>query len=356
MALVDKLFISGVWVESAIRYANTTGTPIVSAEESGSGELLSDDYTLEFSAVMAGTATVTVVSASPNNPYRKVVTGVPVDDVTEVENVIPGVKLIFNNTTANGDDALVHIGSYEGTFDAFGVDAGDPSDGVKHRVENTGTGAVSDAKARLLTQAVLVKKTGKVFNWIKPFAEDAAEKVEGGGSNRIMPYQLKVVGTSGAGAGKICNLQLNTGTIGVPVWTTFPADSILDLSTGDLVSGTGLKSIDTYEYRIVDGGDLDSLQFALSADRVNNDIANVLIFPSRFTQIAEDIAGVEGTYGTSDVDLTQTGESAGVIQPGEVADYWVRTLVPLNANAESNPYPAMVALEASETGSAGWEE
>lgn len=346
MALVDKVFVGGVWIDSRVKRTNMSGTPVTSVAESGTGEMIPDEYALTLSAVAGGTATVTVASSSPNNPYNgKVVTGVPLDGVTAVTNVVPGVAIIFSATGANGNTADVFAGQFLGIFDASGVEAGVPSDGVRHQVVNTGTAPVSDAKAMLLTQAVLVKKTGTVFSWIKSFADDAVEKTVGGGSDRVMPYALKTIAVSGVGVAKVATLQVDGVTLG--------AASILDLNTGTEVSGTGLKAISGQSYRILTGN-LEGLEFAISPECATNDIANVLVFNSRFIQIAPDEDGSEGAYGTVDVPLTQEGVSAGVIEPSGEAYYWVRVLVPLSGNSESNPHPINVALQASESGEAGW--
>jgi hypothetical protein len=347
MALIDQLFISGVWVDANSRLTNTSGTPVVSALFNGQGRALSDEYSLTFNTVVAGTgANVVVQSLSPNNPYRAT-KAILLDNATVYKDVIPGISLVFSNNGGftNGWTASVKVGEFLGTFDAFGGDAGTPSDGVRHRIHNTGTGAVSAAKARILPIAKFVKKTGNVFDSIKFFAEGATEKTAGGGSARVMPYVMTITGTAGAGAGKTCTVQVD----GV----TFPASSLRNLSTGIDQDGTSVKCLATTFYRVV-LGNLTGLEFAIAPAAANGDTANLLIFSPRFCQIAPDVAGEEGAYDTADVNLTQSGEATGVIQPDNYAYYWRRVTVPNGGNAESNPYPIDVALSATETGAAGW--
>jgi hypothetical protein len=184
MALKDQTLVSAVWTDSAVRATNTSGTPLTSAADSGTGEAISDEYTLVLSAVSGGTATVTVSTTSPNNPYNGAVfTGVALDGVTLYRNIVPGAVLVFSGTGANGNTAVVRLGLYAGTFDAFGAGAGVPSAGVRHRVVNDGTGAVSNAKARVLNHAVQVRIGGHVFEYVRPFAAAATEKVAGGGGS-----------------------------------------------------------------------------------------------------------------------------------------------------------------------------
>jgi hypothetical protein len=347
MGLKDQLFISGVWTTAAVRGANVSGTPLTSAVPSGTGEEIPDVYTLTVSVRVGGTGTVTVSCNSKNNPYdTDVHTGVNFDGATQYKNIVPGATLVFAVAGANGNTATITIGDPYGEFDASGVGAGTPTTGVRHRILNDGTSNVTGAKAKLLTQAVLVRRTNKVFEYIKPFASGATEKTVGGGSNQVAPYALLVNSVAGSGPSKTCNLNVDGVVLG--------AASVLDLTTGSSVSGTGLKASGTYPYRI-QSGPLSGLEFSIDPGVVNSDTANVLIFTSRYTQIAPDASGVAGTYGTADVDLTESGQATGVITPSGVAYFWVRFLVPATANNESNPYPAKVAVTASLSTAAGWE-
>lgn len=345
--LSDQLFIGGVWVDSAVQGSNDVGTPIVSAVQSGTGEEISDTYALTISNRVGGTGDVTVASSSPNNPYDgRVTIGVLFDDSTENIEVIPGVSIVFDNAAANGNEATVIVGDPKGSFDASGVGAGTPTAGVRHRVSNDGANAVSEAKARLLTQAVYVRKVGDAFEYASPFAPNATEKTAGGGSSRVMPYALKIDNTAGSGGGKTCDLLIDGGAIGT--------DHIQDLVTGDLTDGIGLKAVGASNPYLFVDGPLEGLEFAIHPDCADDDIANILIFPSRYVQIASDTAGVAGTYGTADVDLTEAGQSPGVITASGVAYYWTRALVPASASNESNPYPFNVAIQANQAQDAGW--
>lgn len=350
MSLKDQLFISGVWTDSDVRGSNTAGTPIISAVKGQTGESISDTYILTISVRTGGTATVTVtVPTDSSNPYHgRVVTLVPMDDTTPVSNIIPGTIIVFDNAAANGNTASITIGDPYGSFDASGIDAGVPTTGVRHRVHNTGTAEVSNAAAKLLDMAIQVKKIGKVFDFISPYADGAIEKIAGGGSNQTKPYVLTISSISGSGPTKIANLSVDT--------VLFGAASILDITSGLNVSGTGLKALgSTYPYTVI-SGNLSGLTFSIDPACANSDAANVLIFPSRYVQTTEDISGVEGTYGTADVTLTEAGQDDGVITPSGVAYYWARFVVPASANNESNPYPCNIALSASQSTAAGWED
>jgi hypothetical protein len=347
MSLVDKILISAVWVASAVRFSNTSGTVLTSATDATNGRAIADEYTLTLSAVSSGTGTVTVGTTSPNNPYKgRVVTGVSLNGTTIYKNIIPGVSLVFSASGANTNVGSVLVGQYLGTFDAFGGGAGVPSASTRHQVINTGSGAVSAAVASLKTQAICVDRTGTVFNYVKPFAIGSTEKTAGGGSARVMPYAISVANTTGSGSSKVTDLLVDGVTLG--------AGSLLDVSAGTTVSGSGIKAITPSYVYIVQTGPLTGMEFAIDPSVANGNTANILVFPSRYVQIAPDVSGDPGTWGTADVDLTQSGQGTGVIQPAGDAYYHTRILVPAGASSESNPYPANVALVATETGAAGW--
>jgi hypothetical protein len=346
MALVDQIDLGAGFVNSLVRMSNTSGTVLVSAVDADSGEMIADEYTLTLSAVGGGTGTVTVGALSPNNPFNgRVKTSVALNGSTIYKDIIPGVSLVFSGSGANTNTASVKTGSYLGTFDSAGIGGGIPSSGVRHKVVNSSANTVTAAKAELLTQAIMVKKIGLAVSYVEPFADGATEKIAGGGSSRVMPYLLAISGVAGSGAGKTCNLSVDGVTLG--------AASVRDRATGILVSGTGLKAIDSYSY-IIATGPLTGLIFNIDPACANSDTCNILIFPSRYIQIAPDVAGVEGAYGVVDVDLTQSGQATGTILTSQAAYYWSRILVPGSANNESNPYPAQVALTGVDAGAAGW--
>ena len=344
--LTDQVQVGGVFTDSNVRAVNDTGTLLVSAASANTGEELADEYTLVLSSVSAGSGTITVTAASPNNPFGgRVVSSVLLDGTTARKDIVPGVSLTFTSGSSNGHSSTVFVGVALGTFDSAGVEAGVPSAGVRHKVVNNGDTTVNGAKARLLTQAILVKKTGLVFSDIESFAVGATEKVAVG-TARTSPYQISVSSTSGSGAGKVVNLLIDGAA--------FPSNSIRDLTTNALSNGSSLKAVSPdYPYLVI-SGPLTGLQFSLNPAATTGDSANVLIFPSRYVQIAPDVSGAEGTYNVTDVNLTESGQSAGVITAGHAAYYWVRVVVPQSAASESNPYPAMIALESVEAGSADW--
>lgn len=341
--LIHELFEGAAWVDSRARLTNTNGTPLVSAVSNESGRRIPDNYSLTFADVVVGvSANVTIATDAPDNKYRGV-KAVVLDGATIHRDVIPGLDLVFSGlgTFTAAWTATVKVGEFLGTFDAFGGSAGTQQVPRRYRVRNAGTGTVSNAKARLLPMVRSTAQVGLVFSMIKPFAEGATEKQEGGGSVKVMSYALSILNVAGAGAGKTAELRVD----GVAL----PANSISDVADGTLHDGTGLKAVAPGRiYRVVLGA-LTGLEFSLDANVANGDWAKVLIFATRFRRVAPEAApNVAGVYGTADVVLTAVGSPAGQIPPGESAYYWADMLVPSGGNASSNPLATDVAITATE--------
>ncbi len=344
MSLVDQILVNTTWVNTNTRWANSVGTPIVSALYVEDGSAISDEFTLFFSSVVAGTsATATLSTKSANNPYNGRSKTVTLDGTTPSTDLIPGLTLVFSASGSFTSSwvSLIKLGEYFGSYSP-----GDSPAGERHAALNSGSGRVTNAVASLRNVAVMVKITGKALAGIRRFAVGSTEKTTTVNSQlHTMPYALTIANTTGSGSSKVADLLIDGATLA--------AGAVLDLQTNTTSASTALKALSTYFYRIT-SGPLTGLEFAIDAACANADKANVLIFPPRFLQIAPDVAGVAGTYGTSDVVLTQAGQAAGVILSGAQGFYWVQLNIPYSASAQSNPYPSNLALVGNETFAAGF--
>lgn len=340
-AQIEETAGSTTFVAMGARFTNSTGTPLVSADANENGEAIADVYTLTFTSVIAGTsATVTVSAESPNNPYDgRVKTGVLLDDTTVYDDIIGGVDLVFDNSGSFTGSwaAEVRVGHPFGAFNAFPPDAGTPSGSRQIQVENTGADDAQNCVARLIPVVKRYRITNHVFERLRPFAESAVEKLSG---LQIAPYVITVSGVLGSGASKTMDFRVDGSAVDVI--------NLTDQSTG---TSDDLNVVDFYR---ITSGNLEDVEFKLSQDAVSSNEENLLVFEHRFSQIAADVAGTPGSFGTADIDLTESGEATGTITPAGTALFWVRVLVPDGGNAESNPYQCDVALEGSVSGSAGW--
>lgn len=337
------ILVDGNWVDASSILSNDTGTPVVSADANFSGRSISDSYVLEFSSVVPVTsAVVKVACGSSSNPYNdQVGVSVALDGATVYSDIVPGIDLVFSDDGGftGSWQATVVIGSPFGRFNAFPPDSGDPSDGVRVKVVNSGADDGSACRARLLPVLKPVKRTGVVLDSIHAPAEGATEKLV---SDSVAPYALNATGVAGIGPAKTMDIDVDGSPFGVI--------NLTDSTTGP---STGLGVVDWY--RATDG-DLQGMEFKLSEDAAEADTENVLCFSQRFSQLAPDQAGVPGDWATTDVDLTEDGQATGVITASGAAYFWVRVLVVDGGNAKSNPYVIDVAVEGASLLSAGWED
>ena len=336
------ILVDGVWTDASAILDNGVGTPVASAAANFDGRGISDIYELAFSSVVPGvSATVKVTCRSTSNPYDdQVGTSVDLDGATAYSDIVPGVDLVFSDDAGFGStwEASVTVGNPFGAFNAFPPDSGEPSDGVRVKVVNSGSAAGTDCKARLLPVLKRVKMTGVVMAGMHPSAEGATEKLSG---EQVAPYGLSAFNVSGSGAAKIMDLHLD----GAP----FDAQNLTDQTIGS----TAFNVVDWY--RAI-SGPLTGMEFKLSEDAVNGDSENVLCFSQRFSQTAPDQSGVPGDWGIGDLVLTEDGQDDGTISAAGAAYFWLRVLVVDGGNSSSNPYAVDVALEGTAEESAGWED
>jgi hypothetical protein len=338
-----------------MRVSNVVGAMLDEASMVGDAQYMDagaipDEYTLEVLTLVGTVLGIKVTSASGKNPWDRTVSGFDIDaEGYFSDKLVPGVFIYFTGSTppAVGDKSVIKVGSYGGAFINGGENAGDPSAAIRHRVNNEGTNPVTLCKARLLTQVLAAAKVtthgSPIFISLRPYAVGAVEKTDA--DRRVVPYALKVVNVvRDAFFATSLDLQVDGVTLG--------AASIRNLTTDTLVSGVGL-TVQTfaspYPYRI-ETGPLTGLEFVLHQQCEENDITNVLVFPSRYVQLAPDITGDPGVFALDDIDL-------GTIEAGSDAFYWSRIVVPDGANSISNPYPCNIYLEGTEdeAGSAGWD-
>lgn len=260
------------------------------------------------------------------------------DGATAYDNIVPSVDLVFSDAAGFLDTwtAQVRVGRYAGGFAAFGAGAGVPGAGRRHRVENTGTGPATACAVQIVNIVKLYPKVGEIFEFVKPFAENAVEKLDG---DQTAPYAITVENKAGAGASITADIKVDGALVNV-------RDEDDNVTTSE-----DLTVVDIYT---IDDGDLEGVVFKLSQSILNTATANILIFENLHTQIAEDIAGAAGTYGTTDVPLTEDGEAEGTITAGGVAHYWERTLVADGSSSSRNPAPGDVRLVGSVSDGAGW--
>jgi hypothetical protein len=340
---IEEAALSGTFVDASCRLSNTSGTPVVSAVSNGDGGAIAGVYSLTFDdSDPAVDATVKVNADSPNNPnIDSVGKTVLLDGTTIYKNVLRGVDLVFDDDAGFLDTwtAQIKVGLSFGAAESFGASAGIPGTSRKVRVENTGSESASNCIAELVNIVKHWAKVGTIFARVFPFAESATEKLTDG---QVSPYAITVENVTGSDESKIMDVLFD-GSL-------FDVINLTDSSEG---TSEGLNVVDRYR---ITSGSLQDVEFLLSEDAEDSSTANILIFSTRFMQIAPDESGSPGTFGTADIDLTESGQATGTITAGGFADFHVRILVTEGGNSLSNPYPLDVRVSGLVSSGAGWSD
>lgn len=104
-----------------VRFYNSSGTPVVSADRRDLGEgsyvlgqyngqLIADTYTLDFTT---GPQVAVTAGMGSKNPWHNATpVSITADDATVHYGIIPGLGLVFSSGTANGNQAIVTVGAY----------------------------------------------------------------------------------------------------------------------------------------------------------------------------------------------------------------------------------------------------
>jgi hypothetical protein len=354
-----------------LRYANAESL-ITAATLEGTGREIADVYTITVSDFAAGspnTFTATVTTASTKNPYHSTVfAGVVADGATARRDIIPGVTLTFtaSGSLANGWSSTVSIGWYAGTQVAGNpsgvqlswasgvglpglgsVAAGEPGAIGKFLLTNTGAESLADAKLEFFPRLKLVNKT---LPWglhsIEVIDTTPVERVAGDG--QILPITFTFANLDTAASPDEIDVLMNEGSGAA----TF---DVRDLDAGANITSTQLKMDGTTRYQIRESGaKLENAIFRVATTATTAAVENVLAFNRRNVEFALDVAGTPGTWGTSSLTLTQSGQPTGVILPGGTVAVWVRWNIPATASAKQNVFPGDLVASYALTGIAGW--
>lgn len=328
---------------------------------------LPGSYRFEVTDIIGTDAEITITCEDESNPYHGL-TGLRSFDFggDSYDNLAPGFSIgLGDYCNGNGDPVIgdavnVIIGLHRGKIV---VDPTADTEYVfisRHTVVNTNDDFVNsnndtntNCKARVLPRIHLYPvDSGPIYRadnstWMRPLPycdTDAVPKYSG---NTLVPYHLSIQNISGSGTSKICDLYLDGVLVG--------AGALLNMQTGATVSGTGIHFPDAgftspysfmYPYKFLTGP-LKGMVFTMWVGTDTVSEGYVMVIPQNYIEIAPDNDGEPGDWGTADVVLTETGQSAGTITFGGEAHYWSRVKVPANVR-EVNPYIASVALEFDE--------
>jgi hypothetical protein len=301
-----------------MRWQNTVSTPIIGAEWLDDGEAISDVYTV------AATSSSTVNVTAEDTKNEVVATGISVtaDDSTWNYGVIPGVRIQFSSSLANGWTGKISIGalmdSGGGTTDRFnvGVVQSDTVSTQRRIVAvNVGSEDSVNTEVRALPGFFLEDNAQAWIDFLQnhtdPTRDDIAEEGE-----YDITYSDFQVGTPDT----------------VDVWVNKDGGGAVKAVEDAEMDGT------LYQYGVpgyIDAQDpFKGLGFAFTNDP-GDPSALTHTFHVRqgyaYVEFAPDVTGSPGTWQPTPLTLTETGQTSGTITASGLAYYWFRLNVPQSA-------------------------
>ena len=303
-----------------LRWENTVNTPIVSASWLGNGQAVAGVYTLVVDTT--GAAAVDITAADAKNPWAA--TGIPItaDGSTQNDDVLPGVGIVFSATASTGWTGKISIGA---TMDSGGVTA--------DRL-NVGIVEAGDTSTARRIAAVNVGD------------EDSAQ---------TNVYALPGFYLDGPGVELyVAELKLHPD----PSRHGSAVAGDFEITFADYQSGTSPKTVDVYVdgTKAIEDAKLDGVTayyygsgngYVDAADKLvglSIILANDPGDPSAKTfdlyvregsswcELADDSGGSPGTWGAGPLELTESGEVAGLITPAGFAYFHHRLNLPVGAS------------------------
>ena len=308
----------------ALRWENTTNTPIASATDLENGQAVADIYTLAFTEA-AGVVTVDITPGEGSkNPYGATGVTVTADDATENLNIVPGASIVLSSSIVTGWAAKVSFGARMtaagATTDILNIgviEAGNSSTAQRIAAVNVGT----DDSVQTTVDAVpgfYWEQTGAgdILLEINSHTDDTREHLAVKGTYAIT-FTTWADGV-GVNAGyKTCNVYVDGG---------------LCVTTAVFNGST------RYQYGVAgyeDGTDLlAGLSFILALSTDNPTAVTITLEVGEgddWVELAVDNAGSPGSYQTAALTLTEPGQTAGTIRTGQTSYFWCRWTLPAGA-------------------------
>ena len=302
-----------------LRFENTISTPIVGCEWLDDGEAISDVYTV---AATSGTA-VNVTADDPKNEVAETGISVTADDSTWNYGVVPGCRIQFSSSLANGWTGVISIG-------ALMDSGGSTSDRF-----NTGIVLSDDMSAQRRHAAVNVGSEDSAETEVYSLpgfyvADDAQPWIKTIQNHTALARQASAV----AADIEITYADYQSGSPDT-------ADVLTNIDGGGAVKTIEDAKLDGSElYQYGSGnGYIDGVDGLLGLGIIFNDNgdptsqAHDLFVRTGFAwmEFAPDVTGSPGTWQAGPLTLTELGETTGTITAGGYAYFWTRMVVPGSA-------------------------
>jgi hypothetical protein len=299
-----------------LRWENTVSTPLLSAAYLENGEAVAGVYTI----IGASGSTVNITADDPKNELIGTGLTVVADDATVNEDVLAGVGLVFSSSLATGWTAKVAVGalmaSDGGTSQRLNVgiiEAGSIS--TQRRIAAVNVGSEDSAETFVYGLPGYFVEGTDVEQYIKNVANHSSPS----------RHDLATPGDF-----VIAFADYQTG----PPQT---ADVLVD--TVKAIEDAKLDGAELYEHGTgngyIDGVDKFKGLGIIFEDLPGDPTAKSFNLHVRgsydWYEFAPDVTGSPGTWQAPPLQLTESGEVAGVITASGLAYFWVRVNVPSSA-------------------------
>jgi hypothetical protein len=334
----------------------TVGSPITSADLLYNGAELAEEYSLSASNVSGGTFDLLVETRNGLGPYHsESFSGVTADGSTHWEKL--GLDIVWAGTIANGQLAKIFVGLNPGS-----LRAGNPNGTQKQLVTapqvttytttgDWGTAAVAvgapgaiallwlenvsgtvASATEFIRRSVITQKyrTDPLIFSAIDVATDAADETAAS-DGTLKPVKVRTA-----------NVASGEGDLEFSVWngTAYDAYTTIDVRDVDDTAATDVPSVDldfggSARYQVTESGHpLEGAILTIASTAATGSIVNLLVQEPRITVVASYNGGTypvtNAGWEDESLVLTQDGEAAGIVQPGEGVYVWVAWIVPGN--------------------------
>lgn len=298
------------------RFENTINAPINSISWLENGEAIAGAYTV----AATGASTVNVTCEDPKNEHVGTGITVTADDATVNKNVVPGVGIVFSSSLASGWTAKVSVGALMDGAGATSrrlnvgtVQSGTTSTQRQIAARNVGTNDSSDTYVYALP-GMFVDGVD-VADWVlivRPHSSTSRHALATPGDYVLTFSDFQT------GSPDTCDVYVNKDGGGAN-------KAIEDAKMDGTVYEHGVSGY-------IDAGDyLPGMAFAFTNDPGDPTSKTFTIYVREsddWCELAPDVTGAPGTWQAPPLQLTESGESTGVITASGHALFWMRMDVP----------------------------
>ena len=297
------------------RWENTVNTPITGAEWLDDGEAISDVYTVTATSA----TTVNVVADDPKNEVEATGISVTADGSTWNYGVVPGCRLQFSSSLANGWAGVLSIGALMDTggatsdrFNIGVIEAGTTS--TQRRIVAVNVGSEDSASTAVHgLPGVFVEDDAQPY--IKKLTNHTDPTYHGGAI--VGDYDIAYENYQ---SGSPDTADVLVGGVKTIEDAKFDGSTIYQFGSGN---------------GYIDGVDgLEGLSIIFTAnpgDPTAQTHSYYVREGSAYLEFAPDVTGSPGTWQSGPLTLTESGQTAGTITASGSCYFWVRSVVPTSA-------------------------